>query len=74
MKKIVMLLALSGILFIVFYLYLISPVVLVRFSKLEFLLLIVLGVGAFWSLSEALYTALDLYLKPFLKKRFPEWA
>lgn len=75
MKKILSLLVLSLVMFVAFYLYLTtSPAVLVRFSKAGFLLLIILGVGAFRALTEALFIAFDLYLKPFLQKRFPKWA
>ncbi|MFH1990617.1 MAG: hypothetical protein ABIJ19_02060 [Patescibacteria group bacterium] len=73
MKKIATLLVLSLLLFIIFYSYLTSPA-LGHPLGWQLFPLILLGVGSFWSLSEALCTFMYLYLEPFLKKRFSKWA
>ena len=73
MRKIVFLMILGVILFVIFFSYLISltPIHPLGWQLLP---LAIFGVGGFWAFSEALCTFLDLYLKPFLKKRFPKWA
>ena len=73
MKKIVFLCILSAGLFVIFILILTSPT-LDHPLGLLLLPIIIFGVGAFWALSEALFTISDSYVKPFLKKRFPKWA
>ena len=73
MKKIVFLGILSVVLFAIFYLYLTSPALGDPLGW-RFLPLILLGVGASWSLTEALCTVSNLYVEPFLKKWFPKWA
>ena len=72
MKKIVFLGVLSVVLFAIFYLYLTSPALGDPLGW-RFIPLILLGVGASWSLTEALYMVADL-VEPFLKKRFSKWA
>ena len=73
MKKIVFLGVLSVVLFVIFYLYLTSPALGDPLGW-RFIPLVLLGVGASWSLTEALYTVANLYVEPFLKKRFSKWA
>ena len=73
MKKVAFLCVLSIVLFAIFYLYLTSPALSDPLGW-RFIPIILLGVGASWSLNEALYTFLRFYMEPFLKKRFPKWA